>query len=221
MSEYFEQRYDSRFLKLLGAACVFVFFIPYTAAVFMGLSYLFESSFQVPYWVALVGMGAFTALYLVLGGYKAMTMIDVVFGMIMTVGVVVLAAATLTSGGGLGAITTNLAAQDPRLTQLVGPPGWWPLFCLVFLTSVAPFGMPQLVQKFYAIKDDRSIRIGMWAQHGLRPADRGRRLLRGRDHPGAAVTGQRSGRLHRRGPPGVRRPHARAPGQGDPRVAPW
>jgi len=163
MGEYFEARYDSRFLKLFGAAAVFVFFIPYTAAVFMGLSYLFESVFQVPYWVALVGMGAFTALYLVLGGYKAMSMIDVVFGMIMTAGVLVLVASTLHAGGGLGAITANLAAQDPRLTQLVGPPGWWPLFCLVFLTSVAPFGMPQLVQKFYAIRDDRAIRIGMWA----------------------------------------------------------
>lgn len=163
MGEYFEARYDSRFLKLFGAAAVFVFFIPYTAAVFMGLSYLFESVFRVPYWVALVGMGAFTALYLVLGGYKAMSMIDVVFGMIMTAGVLVLVASTLHAGGGLGAITANLAAQDPRLTQLVGPPGWWPLFCLVFLTSVAPFGMPQLVQKFYAIRDDRAIRIGMWA----------------------------------------------------------
>ncbi|MEZ4388258.1 MAG: sodium:solute symporter [Candidatus Krumholzibacteriia bacterium] len=163
MGEYFEARYDSRFLKLFGAACVFVFFIPYTAVVFMGLSYLFESVFQVPYWVALVGMGAFTALYLVLGGYKAMTMIDVVFGVIMTVGVVVLVAATLWRGGGLGEISRTLAAQDPRLTGLVGPPGWWPLFSLVFLTSVAPFGMPQLVQKFYAIKDDRAIKVGMWA----------------------------------------------------------
>jgi SSS family solute:Na+ symporter/sodium/proline symporter len=108
MGEYFEARYDSRFLKLFGAAAVFVFFIPYTAAVFMGLSYLFESVFQVPYWVALVGMGAFTALYLVLGGYKAMTMIDVVFGMIMTAGVLVLVASTLHEGGGLGAITANL-----------------------------------------------------------------------------------------------------------------
>jgi len=163
MGEYYEARYDSRFLKLFGAACVFVFFIPYTAAVFMGLSYLFESVFQVPYWVALVGMGAFTALYLSLGGYKAMTMIDMVFGMIMIVGVSVLMAATIQKGGGLGAITATLADQNPKLTQLVGPPGWWPLFSLVFLTSVAPFGMPQLVQKFYAIKDDRSIKIGMWA----------------------------------------------------------
>ena len=34
---------------------------------------------------------------------------------------------------------------------------------LVFLTTVAPFAMPQLVQKFYAIKDRRAIRIGMVA----------------------------------------------------------
>jgi SSS family solute:Na+ symporter/sodium/proline symporter len=163
MGEYFERRYDSRFLKLFGAAAVFVFFIPYTAAVFMGLSYLFESVFQVPYWVALVGMGAFTALYLVLGGYRAMTMIDVLFGMIMTVGVLVLVAATLERAGGLGALSATLAAHDPRLVEPVGPPGWWPLISLIFLTSVAPFGMPQLVQKFYAIRDDRAIRIGKWA----------------------------------------------------------
>ncbi len=36
-------------------------------------------------------------------------------------------------------------------------------FRLIFLTSVAPFAMPQLVQKFYAIRDRRSIRIGMIA----------------------------------------------------------
>ncbi|MBD3222426.1 sodium:solute symporter [bacterium] len=163
MGEFFEVRYESRFLKLFGALSVFVFFIPYTAAVFMGLSYLFESIFNVPYWVALVGMGGFTALYLVLGGYKAMTMIDMAFGMIMTVGVIVLVVATLDAGDGLAGIARTLSAQDPRLTGPVGPPGWWPLVSLVFLTSVAPFGMPQLVQKFYAIRDERSIRIGMWA----------------------------------------------------------
>jgi Na+/pantothenate symporter len=60
-------------------------------------------------------------------------------------------------------MTAELAKINPNLTQMVGPPGLWPLFCLVFLTSVAPMGMPQLVQKFYAVKDKRSIRIGMIA----------------------------------------------------------
>ncbi len=163
MAEFFEKRYHSRFLKLLAAVSIFIFFVPYSAAVFMGLSYLFQSNFGVDYTLALVFMGGFTALYLVLGGYKSMTMIDVVFGMIMSAGVLILLGSTISQAGGLSNITATLSAVNPKLTQAIGPPGIWPLFCLIFLTSVAPFAMPQLIQKFYAIKDKRSIKVGMWA----------------------------------------------------------
>lgn len=161
LPEYLEKRYDSRFLKFFGALCVFVFFVPYSSAVFMGLSYLFESNFHIPYGWALIIIGGFTALYMVMGGYKSMAMIDVIFGMIMILGVSVLLWCTIEKGGGLSAITAGLSSIDHKLTGIVGPPGVWSLFCLVFLTSVAPFGMPQLVQKFYAIKDRHAIRVGM------------------------------------------------------------
>ncbi|MCP4219281.1 MAG: sodium/solute symporter [bacterium] len=163
ISEYLEKRYNSKFFKLFSAFAIFVFLIPYSAAVFMGLSYLFTSNFGIPYWAALACMGSFTALYIVLGGYKSMAMIDTIFGAIMTVGVIVLFFSTTAKGGGLVAITAKLTELNPKLTEIVGPPGWWPLFCLIFLTSVAPFAMPQLVQKFYAIKDQRSVKIGMFA----------------------------------------------------------
>lgn len=166
MSEYLEKRYNSKFLKIFGSASIFIFFIPYTAAVFIGLSYLFESSFNfISYNQALIFMGCFTAIYLVLGGYKSMTMIDVVFGMIMCVGVCILLWFTIDKANGLSNLTEGIAAngKNPKLTDWIGPPGVWPLFCLVFLTSVAPFAMPQLVQKFYAIKDERSVKIGMFA----------------------------------------------------------
>jgi SSS family solute:Na+ symporter/sodium/proline symporter len=113
MAELLEKRYDSPFLKIFSSIAIFVFFIPYSAAVFIGLSYLFQSNFQMDYTLALVIMGAFTAIYLVLGGYKSMTMIDVVFGIIMSVGVLVLLISTLKSGGGLSRITLNLAEIDP------------------------------------------------------------------------------------------------------------
>ena len=163
MAEYFEKRYDSKFLKLFAAIAVFIFFIPYSAAVFMGLSYLFKTTFNIEYTYALLFIGGFTALYIVLGGYKSMTMLDMMFGMIMTAGVVVLLWSVIDRGEGIANITSALSAIDPKLTRLVGPPGWWALFCLIFLTSVAPFGMPQLIQKFFAIKDRRSIRVGMVA----------------------------------------------------------
>ncbi len=163
MSEFLEKRYSSPFFKLLASIVIFVFMIPYSAAVFMGLSYLFTSSFGIQYEYALLFMGVFTALYLSMGGYKSMAMIDMIFGLIMTVGVIILYFSTVNKGGGLANITETLAAIKPKLTELVGPPGWWPLLSLVFLTSVAPFAMPQLVQKFYAIRDKKSVKVGMVA----------------------------------------------------------
>jgi len=163
MCEYLEKRYNSPFLKLFGALVIFIFMIPYSAAVFMGLSYLFTSNFNLEYWHALSFIGIFTASYIVLGGYKSMAMIDMIFGIIMTGGVIILYFSTVNAGGGMDMITNTLRAIKPKLTQAVGPPGFWPLFSLIFLTSVAPFAMPQLVQKFYAIRDRKSIRTGMIA----------------------------------------------------------
>ncbi|MGB7297627.1 MAG: sodium:solute symporter [Candidatus Aminicenantales bacterium] len=161
MAEFFGKRYRSRFLKVFSPICIFVFFVPYSAAVFIGLSYLFRLNFNMDYWQALALMGLFTAFYLAVGGYRSMTMLDVMFGLLMLAGGTVLFISILIKSDGLPAISAELSAIDPKLVEAVGPPGLWPLFALVFLTSVAPFGMPQLIQKFYAVRDRRAIRIGM------------------------------------------------------------
>jgi solute:Na+ symporter, SSS family len=164
LSEYLEKRYNSPMLKLIASLAIFIFLIPYSAAVFIGLSYLFASSFEgMQYWHAVLFMGVFTAVYIVLGGYKSMAMMDTVFGIIMTAGVLILMGYTIHAGGGLAKITSGLTAINPKLVAPIGPPGWWPLFSLIALTSVAPFAMPQLMQKFYAIKDRKAINIGMIA----------------------------------------------------------
>ncbi len=160
MSEFLEKRYQSSSLKLIAAIVIFIFLIPYSAAVFMGLSYLFEISLGISYIWILIGMGIFTASYIVLGGYKSMAMMDMIFGIIMTVSVLLLIFFTVEKGGGFSEIFHKLKSIEPKLTNIVGPPGWWPLLSLVILTSLAPFAMPQLVQKFYAIRDKRSVKIG-------------------------------------------------------------
>lgn len=163
MSELLERRYQSRNFKLLSSIVIFIFLIPYSAAVFMGLSYLFTSTFGIDYGLVLILMGGFTALYVIMGGYKSMAIIDMVFGVIMTIAVVILFFSTIDKGEGLSTITSRLETISDKLVAPIGGPGFWPLFSLVFLTSVAPFAMPQLVQKFYAIKDERSVKIGMYA----------------------------------------------------------
>ncbi|MEN8209549.1 MAG: hypothetical protein ABFR50_09905 [Candidatus Fermentibacteria bacterium] len=163
MPEYLEVRFNSPFLKGFTALAIFVFFIPYTAAVFMGLSYLFESTFQLPYLWILLFMGLFTGIYLILGGYKSMAMIDVIFGIIMIIGVSVLLWFNIQKGGGIPDIVSSLKTIEPKLAAPVGPPGLLPLLSLIFLISIAPFAMPQLLQKFYAVRDKKAIKIGMIA----------------------------------------------------------
>lgn len=162
LSEFLDKRYKSTFLKIFASVAIFVFLVPYSAAVFIGLSYLFKSTFpDLGYANAVIFIAIFTTIYLVLGGYKSMTLIDTIFGIIMVVGVLIMVYFTIDKAGGLSVITTALNGIDPKLTSAIGPPGWWPLFSLIFLTSVAPFAMPQLIQKFYAVKDRKAIRVGM------------------------------------------------------------
>jgi len=160
MSEFLEKRYNSPLFKLLGSIVIFIFLIPYSAAVFMGISYLFEIFLEVDFLWVLIAMGVFTASYIVLGGYKSMAMIDMVFGLIMTFCVILMLFFTVNKGGGFIDISEKLSLINPKLTSTVGPPGLWPLFALVFLTSIAPFAMPQLVQKFMAIRDKKSVKTG-------------------------------------------------------------
>src|SRR4030042_257675 len=57
MPELLEKRYHSRFLKLIASLAVFLFLVPYSAAVFIGLSYLFHANFGLAYGTALRFIG--------------------------------------------------------------------------------------------------------------------------------------------------------------------
>ena len=95
MPEFFEKRYNSPKLKTFSALIVFVFLIPYTASVYNGLSRLFEKGFGIPYKYCIIGMAVFTAIYVILGGYKATALNDFIQGIIMLVGIVAVVFAVL------------------------------------------------------------------------------------------------------------------------------
>lgn len=160
MPEFLEARYDSRGFKIFSALVIFIFLVPYSASVYMGLSYLFNQSFGIPYGYACVTMCLLTALYLVMGGYRALAMTDVFQGSIMLFGVGVLLYYVLGAPevGGLAHGFHRLAEINPQLVAPVGPGGWLPLASLVILTSLGTWGLPQMVQKFYAIKNEAAIK---------------------------------------------------------------
>lgn len=158
MPEFLNERYDAKYIKLAAAAIIFLFLIPYSASVFKGLGYLFEATFHISYDTALIIMILITGIYLVMGGYFAVTLTDFVQGIIMLMGAVVMVGVLVAKGGGfapvLSAISANYAAHVPPEKQ----PALLTILSLVFMTSFGTWGMPQMVQKFYAIKDESVIK---------------------------------------------------------------
>ncbi|MEN3203349.1 MAG: sodium:solute symporter [Atribacterota bacterium] len=160
MPEFLEARYGGSFLRILSALIIFVFLVPYSASVYMGLSYLFDAVLGISYQYALAFMAILTGVYLLMGGYLAVNLADAVQGMIMLFGSLFLVGYLLLRPevGGISGAITKLAHVNPRLVSVIGPPGFWPLFGLVVLTSLGPWGLPQMVQKFYAIRSERVIK---------------------------------------------------------------
>lgn len=165
MPGFLEKRYLSKGLKIVSALIIFVFLVPYSASVYMGLSYFFESIFGIPYTYALTFMAIMTAIYLTMGGYFAVTLTDFLQGIVMIIGVLLMLFFVVNSPqvGGLGNVIPSLSAIDPQLVSPVGPPGALALFSLVVLTSLGPWGLPQMVQKFYSIKSEKVIKTATWA----------------------------------------------------------
>jgi SSS family solute:Na+ symporter len=160
MPDFLAKRYNSPGLRILAALIIFIFLAPYSASVYMGLSYLFEEIFNIPFVFALALIALLTGFYLVMGGYFAVTMIDFLQGLVMLGGVAMLLFYVISSPqvGGITAGLAKLAAYDPKLVQPFHPPNPLSLISLVILTSLGTWGLPQMVQKFYAIKDENSIK---------------------------------------------------------------
>ena len=167
MPEFFGRRFDSKALKLVASAIIFVFLVPYTASLYNGLSRLFGMAFSIDYSLCIVLMSVLTAVYVIAGGYLATAVNDFIQGFIMLVGLVAVIAAVLASKGGFTTALDQLArVSDPAVsttpgifTSFFGPDPLNLLF-VVILTSLGTWGLPQMVQKFYAIKNEDAIRKG-------------------------------------------------------------
>jgi len=167
MPDFFGTRFQDQGLRIAASIIAFVFLIPYTAGVYKGISTLFEMGFGIPYEYCVVIMAILTAVYVILGGYKATAMNDFVQGIIMLFGIVIAIAAVLNTQGGLSAAVEKMAALPSDTDAAVngGFASWfgpdpWGLLGVVILTSLGTWGLPQMVGKFYSITDESAIRRG-------------------------------------------------------------
>ena len=169
MPDFFGERYDSKAIKITASVIVFIFLIPYTASVYNGLSRLFGMAFDIPYSWCVIAMAVFTALYVILGGYMATAINDFIQGIIMLAGIVAVVAAVLGGQGGFMEALSKMAEIPSDVPLTAGQPGAFTSFFgpdplnllgVVILTSLGTWGLPQMIGKFYAIKDEKSVNTG-------------------------------------------------------------
>lgn len=169
MPEFFGKRFESHSLKIAASFIVFIFLIPYTASVYNGLSRLFGMAFDVPYEACIIIMALLTAVYVIAGGYMATAINDFIQGIIMLLGIVAVIAAILNGQGGFIEAIGKLAQFESDIEPTLGQPGAFTSFfgpdpinllSIVILTSLGTWGLPQMVHKFYTIKDEQSIKTG-------------------------------------------------------------
>ena len=146
MPQFFGERFQSKSLKIAASVIIFIFLIPYTASLYNGLSRLFGMAFHIDYSVCIVLMAILTAIYVIAGGYMATAINDFIQGIIMLAGIIAIIVAVLHGKGG---VFGSFFGPDPVS-----------LLSVVILTSLGTWGLPQMVQKFYAIDNEDSIKKG-------------------------------------------------------------
>ncbi len=167
MPDFFGKRFGDKSLQIGASIITFIFLIPYTASLYNGLSRLFAMAFNVDYSVCVIAMAVLTGIYVIAGGYMATAINDFIQGMIMIVGIVAVIAAVLMSQGGfmasldgMGRVADETVSSTPGVFASFFGPDPLNLLGVVILTSLGTWGLPQMVQKFYAIRSEKSIETG-------------------------------------------------------------
>lgn len=164
MPDFFGKRFDSPSLRVAASVIAFIFLIPYTASVYNGLSYLFGMAFDVDFRICVVVMAVLTGVYVIVGGYMATALNDLIQGTIMLFGIVAVIAAVLSGHGGFMAAVKELAGVSSDIMPGAYASFFGPdpanLLGVIILTSLGTWGLPQMIQKFYAIKDEKAVHTG-------------------------------------------------------------
>lgn len=163
MPQLFEKRFKSPGMRLFSCIVIFVFLIPYSASVYKGLTSVCSVILGIDDQVCMIIIAIASALLLVLGGYIATLKADFIQGFVMMIGVSALIVLVVLSPqvGGLSAGLGNMAAymRSHEMAPLSGNAAV-ALVSTILMTSFGTWGLPQMVHKYYGIRDRQEVKRG-------------------------------------------------------------
>ena len=161
--EYLKKRYRSNFPSAFLAVMMVIFLIPYLIGIIKGCALMLETVTNIKYSYCVWLVVGVTIVYTMIGGFMAGAITDFFQALLMCFGASMVFILGLVSIGGFGNMVEGLRAIDTRLLEVPGPElGWQNLVGLSLVFGIAPWGLPQLIQKFFAMRDKRVIRPSVY-----------------------------------------------------------
>ncbi len=168
MPQFLEKRYSSSSMKLFACIVIFIFLIPYSASVYKGLASVAEVLLGIDVNICMIIIAVVAALLLVFGGYLVQARADFMQGIVMMFGVALLIACVIRCdavGGfaGLAEYAKSAGVQPSAANGLpkLNASQWISLWATVLMTSFGTWGLPQMVTKYFGIKDDKQAKKGI------------------------------------------------------------
>lgn len=157
--EYISKRFKTQAAGGIASVVIIIFMVPYMVGIVKGGALSLAQLFGMSYNVAVVLVSAVACVYLIFGGYMARCYTDVIQGVMMAFGMLAVLIAGFVIVGGPTEIATGVAACDPQLLETPGPMGWSNLFLFSTVFALTPWGLPQLVQTNFTIKNRKTIYV--------------------------------------------------------------
>lgn len=99
----------------ISAVIILLFFVAMMVAQFVGGAKLFESVTGYSYVIGLLIFGIVVISYTTVGGFRGVAITDAICGVMMIVGIVILAAGILIAGGGYENIMNTIMVENPGM----------------------------------------------------------------------------------------------------------
>ncbi|MCM3177128.1 sodium/proline symporter PutP [Cytobacillus horneckiae] len=163
---YLENRFGekARILRMVSGLVILIFFTFYVSSGMVSGGILFESTFGINYHTGLLIVAGVTIAYTLFGGFLAVSMTDLVQGIIMVIALILVPIVTLFHVGGLGEAVDTARSINPALLDIFR--GTTVLGIISLLAwGLGYFGQPHIIVRFMAITSVKEIKkatvIGM------------------------------------------------------------
>lgn len=162
--EVLAAKFDDKYhlIRAIAVVIILTMVTAYMTAQMVASGKALSSFMGMDYATGVAVGGAIIIAYTFVGGYKAVSYTDVLQGVLMLIGLIIVPIAAIYASGGLDSMTSNLVAQDPNFVNMLsltdgGIKGW--VAAVSFVAVGLPFlGVPQLLIRYMSARDDTELK---------------------------------------------------------------